>query len=115
MKKFYSCIPVFLLIGCAQVPLPSSVSKPVQQPGAQKEQLANANSIDECQSLPYVPSDLAKNKSLSNQNADNSASKIAQSAQAFFAKNINKPKNRRSPSSRNIHNTCVRKKMKSNS
>lgn len=75
MKKFYSCLPVFLLIGCAQVPLPSSVSKPVQQPGAQQEQLANANSIDECQSLPYVPSDLAKNKSLSNQNADNSASK----------------------------------------
>ncbi|EBW6686718.1 invasion lipoprotein InvH, partial [Salmonella enterica subsp. enterica serovar Hvittingfoss] len=32
MKKFYSCLPVFLLIGCAQVPLPSSVSKPVQQP-----------------------------------------------------------------------------------
>ncbi|HAF1222684.1 TPA: invasion lipoprotein InvH, partial [Salmonella enterica subsp. enterica serovar Heidelberg] len=27
MKKFYSCLPVFLLIGCAQVPLPSSVSK----------------------------------------------------------------------------------------
>ncbi|EKA1550998.1 invasion lipoprotein InvH, partial [Salmonella enterica] len=21
MKKFYSCLPVFLLIGCAQVPL----------------------------------------------------------------------------------------------
>ncbi len=35
-------------------------------------------------------SDLAKNKSLSNQNADNSASKIAQSAQAFFAKKISK-------------------------
>ncbi len=85
MKKFYSCLPVFLLIGCARY-LPSSVSKPVQQPGAQKEQLANANSIDECQSLPYVPSDLAKNKSLSNQNADNSASKIAQSAQAFLRK-----------------------------
>ncbi|EHP9285793.1 SPI-1 type III secretion system invasion lipoprotein InvH, partial [Salmonella enterica subsp. enterica serovar Infantis] len=84
MKKFYSCIPVFLLIGCAQVPLPSSVSKPVQQPGAQKEQLANANSIDECQSLPYVPSDLAKNKSLSNQNADNSASKNSAISSSIF-------------------------------
>ncbi|HCM2052112.1 TPA: invasion lipoprotein InvH, partial [Salmonella enterica subsp. salamae serovar 56:z10:e,n,x] len=66
MKKIYSCLPVFLLIGCAQVPLPSSGNKPVQQAGAQKEQQANANSIDECLSLPYVPSDLAKNKSLSN-------------------------------------------------
>lgn len=115
MNKFYSCLPIFLLIGCAQVPPSTSGSKPVQQTDAQKEQQANANSIDECLSLPYVPSDLAKNKTLSNQDADNSASKITQSAQAFFAKNINKPKSRRSPFSRNIHNTCVRKKMKSNS
>lgn len=75
MNKIYSCLPIFLLIGCAQVPLPISGSKPVQQTGAQKEQQASANSIDECLSLPYVPSDLAKNKTLSNQNADNSASK----------------------------------------
>ncbi|HCL5250983.1 TPA: invasion lipoprotein InvH [Salmonella enterica] len=75
MNKFYSCLPVFLLIGCAQVPPSTSGSKPVQQTGAQKEQQANANSIDECLSLPYVPSDLAKNKTLSNQGADNSASK----------------------------------------
>ncbi|HCM1916260.1 TPA: invasion lipoprotein InvH [Salmonella enterica subsp. salamae serovar 28:r:e,n,z15] len=75
MNKIYSCLPIFLLIGCAQVPPSTSGSKPVQQTGAQKEQQANANSIDECLSLPYVPSDLAKNKTLSNQDADNSASK----------------------------------------
>ncbi|EAA7383886.1 invasion lipoprotein InvH [Salmonella enterica subsp. houtenae] len=75
MNKFYSCLPIFLLVGCAQVSSPSSGSKPAQQPDAQKEQQANAKSIDECMSLPYVPSDLAKNKTLSNQNADNSASK----------------------------------------
>lgn len=72
------------------MPLPSSVSKPVQQPGAQKEQLANANSIDECQSLPYVPSDLAKNKSLSNQNADNSASKNKRNQLKHFLSKNNK-------------------------
>ncbi|EJF4143751.1 invasion lipoprotein InvH [Salmonella enterica] len=75
MNKFYSCLPIFLLIGCAQVPPSTSGSKAVQQTDAQKEQQANANSIDECLSLPYVPSDLAKNKTLSNQDADNSASK----------------------------------------
>nr|AAC45075.1 InvH [Salmonella enterica subsp. arizonae] len=75
MKKFYSCLPVFLLIGCAQVPPPSSGSKPVQQPEVQKEQQANADSIDKCMSLPYVPSDLTENKTLSNQKSENSTSK----------------------------------------
>lgn len=92
MKKFYSCLPVFLLIGCAQVPLPSSGNKPVQQAGAQKEQQANTNSIDECLSLPYVPSDLAKNKSLSNQNADNSASKNSTISSSIFCEKYKQTK-----------------------
>ncbi|VEA45712.1 cell adherance/invasion protein [Salmonella enterica subsp. arizonae] len=113
MKKFYSCLPVFLLIGCAQVPPPSSGSKPVQQPEVQKEQQANADSIDKCMSLPYVPSDLTENKHYQTKNLKIPHQKIIPSAQAFFAKNIDKPKSRHSPSFRSIHNTCVRKKMKS--
>lgn len=92
MKKFYSCLPVLLLIGCAQVSAPSSRNSATPQPGAQKEQQASANSIDDCMSLPYVPSDLAKNKTLSPQNADNSASKNNTISSSVFCGKYKKTK-----------------------
>ncbi|AID25723.1 invasion lipoprotein InvH [Salmonella bongori] len=92
MKKFYSCLPVFFLIGCAQVPSLSSISTPAQQSETQKEQQANADSIDECMSLPYVPSELAKNKTLSNQNSDNSASKNDKISSSIFCEKYKKTK-----------------------
>ncbi|ECG8591026.1 invasion lipoprotein InvH [Salmonella enterica subsp. salamae] len=92
MKRFISCLPVFLLIGCAQVTPPSSLITPTPNAGDKKEQQANIDNTDECTSLPYVLPELAKNKTLSNQDADNSASKNNTIGSSIFCEKYKKTK-----------------------